>query len=99
QDRSPPRTPTAGAMGGPEVTTEEIRSTTPLMENWRFIQDDNLTDEEALASNAAHWEEISLPHTWNAEAATIGQSPPYKRGLGWYNREIATPTEGERHWL
>src|SRR5689334_11212340 len=33
--------------------------------NWKFIQDDTLTDEAALASDASSWSTVHLPHTWN----------------------------------
>jgi beta-galactosidase len=80
--------------------TEALRTTTPLMENWKFIQDDKLTDEAALASTAADWKAVQLPHTWNAEdAAGLHVTKPYKRGLGWYRLEFDTPPAGARHWL
>ena len=81
------------------VSTQELRTTTSLMENWKFIQDDNLTDEEALAANGAQWATISLPHTWNAEAATTARTGAYKRGLGWYRLDFRAPKEGVRKWL
>src|SRR3954451_7387858 len=83
-----------GPMNERGVTTEELRTTTSLMKNWRFIQDDSLTNSEALASTATNWETVNLPHTWNAEAASTGETPPYKRGLGWYRLEFDTPPEG-----
>src|SRR4051812_25220998 len=99
---SPPTIPgrtITESMGQRRISTEELRTTTSLMHNWKFIQDDNLTDREALASSATNWENIELPHTWNAEAASTGETPPYKRGLGWYRLEFDTPPEGARNWL
>src|SRR5689334_3501511 len=61
---------TAGASDHPSAATTELRTTTPLMQNWSFVQDDSLTDDEALASKKILRETISLPHTWNAESAT-----------------------------
>jgi beta-galactosidase len=71
----------------------------PLTDNWRFVQDNSLTDDEALESTAADWQTVSLPHTWNAEDAASLDAEDYKRGLGWYRLEFATPTVGVRHWL
>lgn len=81
------------------VTTTQVRTTTPLMENWKFVQDDDLTDDAALASTGADWQTVSLPHTWNADAAGLHVTKPYKRGIGWYRLEFATPVAGARHWL
>jgi beta-galactosidase len=83
----------------PTATPTELRITVPLMQGWKFTFDNNLTDDEALASKAAHWETTNLPHTWNAEAASTSNSSPYKRGHGWYRLEFDTPTNGARKWL
>ena len=89
----------AGVVTGQGVDTTELRTTQPLTDNWRFVQDDSLTDDEALASTAADWQTVSLPHTWNAQDAATPDSPGYKRGLGWYRLEFATPAAGVRHWI
>lgn len=68
---------------GASVNARELRMTTPLVGNWKFVQDDTL---------AADWQPISLPHAWNAAA-------PYRRGIGWYRLTFETPTTGARHWL
>jgi beta-galactosidase len=83
-----PSTPAA-----PVATTAEARAVTPLMQGWRFTQNDSLTDDQALAAQADTWARVSLPHTWNAQdAATTAQSTPttptYKRGVGWYRLEF-----------
>nr|WP_315182821.1 hypothetical protein [uncultured Albidiferax sp.] len=72
----------------PAVTVDQVRTTTPLTKNWRFVFDSSLTDEQALNADATNWSTVSLPHTWNAtDAATTAQSTPstalYKRGVGW----------------
>jgi beta-galactosidase len=36
----------------PAANLEAVRTVKPLMEDWRFVQDDALTDEQALASDA-----------------------------------------------
>jgi beta-galactosidase len=78
----------------------EVRRTLPLMENWRFVADDDLSEEDALEGGGEGWETVDLPHTWNAEdAASLHALEPYKRGIGWYRLEFATPTAGARHWL
>lgn len=48
--------------------TSAVRVTTPLMEGWRFIQSDTLSDEEALASDGGGWQTIPgtprTPRVW-----------------------------------
>lgn len=92
----------AGGAAGQSVTTPdttELRTIEPLLENWRFVQDDTLSDDEALASTGADWAPVRLPHTWNAQDAASLNAEDYKRGLGWYRLEFATPMTGARHWL
>lgn len=99
--------PFAPAPGAslPAVDAEPLRSVKALNAGWKFIQDDSLTDEQALAASAANWGEVRLPHTWNAsDAATTAQSTPstqlYKRGIGWYRLEIdGNAVSGPNKWL
>jgi beta-galactosidase len=99
----PPSVTAAGAEGpsaSSSVNTTEVRITIPLLERWKFIQDDNLTDQAALGSSGSDWQQVSLPHTWNAQdAAGLDITKPYKRGIGWYRLEFDSPTIGARHWL
>ena len=74
--------------------------------NWKFVQDDNLTDAAALSGDASTWSTVRLPHTWNAiDAATTEQTNPtsqsYKRGKGWYRLEFGVPGRGRAatQWL
>ncbi len=78
---------------GDAVNTIELRQTTPLMQDWRFVQDDALTDADALMNDGNSWDNVTLPHSWNeTDAATIAQTSPttkdYKRGKGWYRLEF-----------
>jgi beta-galactosidase len=94
----------AQAAGASEVRAEPItraslRTSTSMMSGWQFVQDDALTDEEALANDGSAWESVTLPHTWNAtDAATTEQSTPstpdYKRGKGWYRLEFVNTGVG-----
>lgn len=90
-----------GAGSGPArgVLVPELRTTRPLMEGWRFVKDDDLTDEAALAATGADWQPVTLPHTWNAQDAASLQAGDYARGLGWYRLELERPDGGARHWL
>ena len=86
------------------INVSELRNVTPLMKNWRFVQDDSLTDAQALATDGANWSTVSLPHTWNAtDAATTAQSTPstptYKRGRGWYRLNFDYSDTATTQWL
>lgn len=89
------------AIGSPQlqVDTTEVRTTLSLGTNWKFVQDDALTDAAALESTGATWQTVNLPHTWNAHDAATLKASSYKRGIGWYRLEFATPPAGSRHWL
>jgi len=84
---------------------KEIRTITMLdKKGWKFVQDDSLTEEAALTSNASGWANITLPHTWNSkDAASIAQTTPetknYKRGKGWYRLEFENAPTGATQWL
>lgn len=98
-----------GSSGGSSassssVNVSELRTAKPLMENWLFVQDDALTDVQALATDGAKWTSVSLPHTWNAtDAATTAQSTPttpdYKRGRGWYRLNFDYSGNAATQWL
>jgi beta-galactosidase len=91
---------TAPAM----AASRQPRTVTPLLSGWQFVQDDSLTDEAALATNANGWSKVTLPHTWNArDAASIAQTTPsskeYKRGLGWYRLQFRHASGPATTWI
>ena len=84
----------------PASETAEPRALQTLAAGWRFVQDDAMTDEAALAATGDGWTAVSLPHTWNAnDAASTNATVPYKRGRGWYRLAFDAPARGARHWL
>ena len=84
----------------PASETAEPRALQTLAAGWRFVQDDAMTDEVALAATGDGWTAVSLPHTWNAnDAASTNATVPYKRGRGWYRLAFDAPARGARHWL
>jgi beta-galactosidase len=94
-----------GGDGSGGISVAPLRNVIPMAKGWKFVQDDGLTDEQALAASGTNWATVNLPHTWNgADAATTAQSTPttpdYKRGLGWYRLEFdSTATSGKTKWL
>jgi len=94
-----------GTQAAPSISAAEARTTTALdKQAWRFVQDDALTDAQALADDGSTWSNVTLPHTWNEkDAASIAQTTPastnYKRGRGWYRLDFDAPATGATQWL
>ncbi len=65
-----------------------MRNIINLNKGWRFIQE-NVGLPEALPVD---WNEIDLPHTWNAVDGHDGNGS-YNRGCYWYARTFATPKQ------
>jgi len=66
------------------------RQTFLLNENWFFLND-NIKDIEKLHFSTQEWEKVNLPHTWNKYDA-IDSEPGYRRGIGWYWKNLFIPT-------
>lgn len=70
-------------------TASAQRMTSPLTSGWKFIKAD-----VPLTASTGDWEEISIPHTWNAMDGQLGKkgNPEvkggYYRGIGWYERSL-----------
>lgn len=45
---------------------------------------------EVNESDKEYWENVNIPHTWNAEDV-MDDEPGYYRGIGWYQKEIYIP--------
>ena len=82
---------TAGATGSvgagwAQQTATGPRSEHTLNDGWRYA-DGPAPGAEAPGYDDAGWERVSLPHTWNRDAAEA-ESPDYRRGVGWYRRSL-----------
>ena len=94
------QTVSAGVTGATQPRTVTVLD----KRDWKFVQDDTLTDAAALSSDASSWSTVHLPHTWNMiDAATTEQTTPtsqnYKRGKGWYRLEFDRPSTAATQWL
>ena len=65
-----------------------MRNVINLNEGWKFIQEDAGLPESLPCS----WEDVNLPHTWNAVDGHDGNGK-YDRGSYWYAREFKTPKQ------
>lgn len=101
----PPAAQAGSAAAQPPVKAAVPRSAVPLMQGWRFVLDDGLSDAQAAQTDASSWARVDLPHTWNAlDAATTVQttpaSKPYRRGVGWYSLRFDAPADARgTQWL
>ncbi len=62
-----------------------------INENWRFIRQD-ISNAIQKTYNDSDWQEVSLPHTWNAADAKDA-TPGFYRGIAWYRRQITIPAD------
>ena len=70
-----------------------MRTITGFNEGWRFAKTASLTSSNII------WEDVTLPHTWNAVDGQDGGND-YHRGTGWYIRRLTTEeTAGEKIFL
>lgn len=53
---------------------------------WKFIKADVANAQDLIFDDGA-WENINLPHTWNATDGQDGGNN-YYRGIGWYRKKI-----------
>ena len=74
------------------------REDTQLDTGWRFQYGDASGAENSSFDDSG-WQTISLPHCWGWEEAQQGKQ--YKRGPGWYRREldIGQPKSGRRYFV
>ena len=85
-------------LGVPGLASAEAAPSSPrarmdLNGAWRFtLSDPAGAHAEAFADRA--WEEVTVPHTWNAVDGADGGNPgveAYHRGVGWYRRNVQVP--------
>ncbi len=76
------------------VAGAQLRESVNLSDGWQFAKGD--TDINNL--NALNWENIAVPHCWNAYDAT---SPDYYRGVAMYRCSFQRPksVKGKRLFL
>ncbi|MBX3390512.1 MAG: DUF4982 domain-containing protein [Phycisphaeraceae bacterium] len=76
----------SGAESAPDSSWQVgPRQDTLLDDGWRFVRED-VAGAEAPAFDDSSWQEVTLPHTWNAEDAQSRAN--YYRGPGWYRKRI-----------
>ncbi len=89
----------AAFAAAPETAFGSQRLRLSLNDNWEFLNG-NADGAERTSFDDADWQKISVPHTWNREDA-FDDEPGYRRGIGWYRRELVLPQHlsGKRLFL
>jgi len=76
------------------TTLSAQRETTPLPDGWKFLK-----QETPVTAATVDWENVTLPHTWNAQDGPLGKvgnpkvSGGYYRGAGWYAHSFDIPAD------
>ncbi|HMU47914.1 MAG TPA: glycoside hydrolase family 2 TIM barrel-domain containing protein, partial [Chitinophagaceae bacterium] len=55
---------------------------------WQFVLNDDPSAPSALSN--IKWQQINIPHTWNAEDI-IDDTVGYHQGIGWYKKSLFIP--------
>lgn len=73
------------ASGRDEAYAQELDGT------WKF-GGQNLSESNALSADRSKWEDVTIPHTWNAKDAEDGGAA-YLRTKYWYHRDFTVTDE------
>ena len=65
-----------------------MRKVININPNWKFSKLDE-SDAKDISYDDRNWEELSLPHTWNAIDGANGNE--YYRGACWYRKVLTLP--------
>ena len=70
-----------------------------INDGWRF-KGATVTDGQSTTLDDSSWEQVTLPHSWNALDGQDGGND-YRRGDGWYRRQVVIPqsAKGQRVYL
>ncbi|MBI5476180.1 MAG: DUF4982 domain-containing protein [Ignavibacteriales bacterium] len=60
-----------------------------INDDWKYLEDP-IEDVNKLSKSIETWENILLPHTWNAFDA-VDPIPGYRRSAGWYEKKLFVP--------
>jgi beta-galactosidase len=79
----------APAASAATYTPPAVRQRVDLNTGWRFNKGD-VAGAEATTFNDSAWQQLNVPHTWNALDGADGGNN-YYRGVGWYRRHYTVP--------
>lgn len=76
------------------LAADSPRTMIPLDSGWRFALREDADAPAAVQFDDSAWEQISLPHTWNAFDGQDGGAD-YFRGTGWYRTRFRLPPDAK----
>ncbi|WP_161632069.1 carbohydrate-binding protein [Nakamurella lactea] len=79
----------AGASQVAPAGAADLRQRIDLNPGWKFTRTD-VPGAERPDFDATTWQDVSAPHTWNADDGADG-GDDYFRGIGWYRRHYTVP--------
>ncbi len=72
------------------LVSAQPRMDTIINNDWKFLRAD-APGAEAISYPDQQWQDVSLPHTWNALDGQDGGND-YYRGIGWYRKNLVIPS-------
>ena len=78
------------------ATVNNTDDATLINSDWQYLQYAADTPQQAIAKN--DWQNISLPHTWNA-TDTVDSTPGYRRSTSWYKRELNQKVDSNQRYF
>lgn len=72
------------------MVAQEGRVRYTLNDAWQFLGEGVAFGHSADLVDDTSWEQVNLPHTWNAEDP-FDDKKSYRRGVSWYRKNIKIP--------
>ncbi|MDP4238254.1 MAG: glycoside hydrolase family 2 TIM barrel-domain containing protein [Bacteroidota bacterium] len=66
------------------------KESTLINSGWKFTKS-TVQNAEQIAYDDSAWDNVTLPHTWNAQDGQDGGNN-YYRGIGWYRKHVVVPS-------
>lgn len=79
-----------------QLEHDQSRQSISLNQSWNYLEQ-AIEYEQVRSISSGDWQQVNLPHTWNALDAT-DNNPGYRRDAGWYRKVIQVP-ESSNRWL
>jgi beta-galactosidase len=87
----------AGDVQTSETTRVKINQTRQkISQNWQYLE--MAERDVARVDKLGTWEDVNLPHTWNADDTT-DVITGYRRDGSWYRKEIDLKTQPEQRYF
>jgi hypothetical protein len=64
-----------------------------VIDKWKFYKGESSSAENAGEIDNAGWQDITVPHTWNA-TDVLTDGPRYYQGVGWYRTNFNLHRDG-----